>query len=393
MTNDTTIVTRSGATLLVPKGWWLTQEGETIVLEDPDRALTATLLDTSESDAVTAIGASWQRVQPGFALKPQHAPESPPPSRGWDAVTNVVYQTRVQDHRVVTAIARRFGGTTYVALVEGDSAAHARRRSQLNTALWTLQPKGMHEESFVGKTPRPFDDSRATSLDAFIVRTLAQLDVPGASISVVQGDKVVYEKGFGVRVLGRRDPVTPNSLFMMGSITKPMTTMMEATLVDAGKFGWDTPVTKLLPTFVLGDADITSKMAMWHTACACTGMPEQDLEAIFDFANVSPEQYIASMKTMKPTTAFGETFQYSNPMVAAGGYAAAHAYDSKQSLGDAYRAVMRRNIFGPIGMKSTTLDFAAAQRADHAMPHALAIDGVLHSIPLAMERAVVLIAP
>jgi CubicO group peptidase (beta-lactamase class C family) len=122
-------------------------------------------------------------------------------------------------------------------------------------------------------------------------------------------------------------------------------------------------------------------------------MPRQDLEALFEFDHVTPEARIASMKSMKPTTGFGETFQYSNLMVAAGGFAAAHAFAPKRSLADAYAAAMRARIFAPIGMRDTTVDFAVVAKAEHASPHALAIDGTPHLLPLAIERAVLPIAP
>jgi CubicO group peptidase (beta-lactamase class C family) len=391
---DTHVTTVSGATVLAPKGWWLAQRKGTLELEDPDRALAATLLETPDADAMTAIDAAWQRIRPGFALKVQQAPQRPPPTRGWEAVAKVAYKTRSAERRTVSALARRFGGITYVALIEGDSAAVSRRWAELNTALWSLQPPRMHEESFHGRPVRPLDEAGAKVLDAFLAASLARLEVPGAAVAVIVNGKVVYERALGVRVLGKPDPVTVNTLFMMGSITKPMTTMMEAALVDDGSFKWDTPVKQVLPWFALGEPDITRKLTMWHTACACTGMPQQDLEGIFEFDQVTAEQRLVAMRTMKPTTGFGETFQYSNLMVAAGGYAAAHAYAPRLSLAAAYDVAMRTKMFEPAGMKSTTLDFpAAAARADHAMPHALAIDGVARTIPLAMERSVLSIGP
>jgi len=96
---------------------------------------------------------------------------------------------------------------------------------------------------------------------------------------------------------------------------------------------------------------------------------------------------------MRPTTKLGETFQYSNPMVAAGGYAAAHAFAPDRPLAAAYAAAMQAKIFGPIGMTSTTLDFATVARGEHAVPHALAIDGTTRAMPPSIERAVEPIAP
>jgi CubicO group peptidase (beta-lactamase class C family) len=395
MADETTVTTASGATFKVPKGWWVTQGGAggVIVLEDPDRQLKATLVETTEPDPLKAIDAAWQATEPGFALKPLHDPQQPPPIRGWDSITNVDYETKAADHRGVGATARRYGTTTYVYVLDGDIAAFGRRGAQLDRALWTFAPPGMKEESFAGKTPRAIDDTRARELDAFIEQSRTTFGVPGVAVAIVQGGRVVYEKGFGVRAAGKKDPVTPSTLFMMGSITKSMTTMMEASLVDAGTLKWDTPVTTLLPDFALADANVTKKLVLWQTACACTGMPRRDLEFIFEYAHESPEQRIASMKGMAPTTGFGETFQYSNLMVAAGGYAAAHAFDPKKSFNDAYGEAMKAKVFGPIGMKSTTLDFAAAQRAEHAMPHGESVDGTLRSIPLAEEEFVTPLRP
>ncbi len=390
---DTTLTTRSGATFSAPKGWWVTEGNDAIVLEDPERKLKTTWIETPEPDALKAIDASWQRAEPGFALKRLHDPEMPPPIRGWDSITDVDYETKAADQRFVIASARRYGSTSYVAVTDGDQAAAGRRGTQLNTMLWTLRPPGMHEESFAGKIPRPIDDTRAKELDVFIENARTRLDVPGAAVAVLVGGKVVYEKGFGARLLGKAEAVTPASLFMMGSITKSMTTLMEATLVDAGKLGWETPVVDLLPTFALGDPETTKRLHLWHTACACTGMPRRDMELVFEYAFVSPEQRIATMKTMTPTTGFGEAFQYSNLLVAAGGYAAAHAYDPKRSWNEAYDAAMHAKVFGPIGMKSTTFDMEVARRADHAMPHSESIDGVPHPIPFAEEAFVEPIRP
>ncbi len=384
---DTTLTTASGASFVAPKGWWVTQDGATITLEDPDRALKMTLIETPEPDAMSAIAAAWQRIQPGFSRAPKGEADTPPPTRGWDAVTRVDYAA---EQREVSALARRFGSTTYVALVDGETAAVVRRRAQLDTALGTLTPPGMREESLASARPRAID---AAELDAFIAHALARLEVPGAAVAIIQQNKVVYERAFGVRALGANDPVTPQTLFLLASITKPMTTMMQAALVDAGTFGWDTPVTKLLPSFALADPEVTAKVTLWHMSCACTGMPRQDLEDIFEFAGVTPEMRIASMRSMKPTTGFGETFQYSNLMVTAGGFAAAHAFAPARSLGEAYAAAMIAKVFTPIGMTSTTLDFDAVERAEHATPHALAIDGVPRALPLAIERDVVPIAP
>ncbi len=228
LADDTPITTASGATFNAPKGWWITQSADQIVLEDPERGFKATLVETPEPNPVKAIDATWQRVEPGFALKLANEPQSPPPVRGWESITNTGYETKDADQRAAFALARRYNGTSYVAVIDGSRANVDRRGAQLDTALWTFRPQGMHEESFTGKVARAIDAGRARELDAFIEDARGKFDVPGAAVAVIVDNKVVYEKGFGTRALGGKVPITADTLFMIGSITKSMTTMMRS---------------------------------------------------------------------------------------------------------------------------------------------------------------------
>lgn len=254
-----------------------------------------------------------------------------------------------------------------------------------------VTPQEPREESFAGRTTRPLDPD---AFDAFIQHARDRLGVPGAAVAVTQGGRVVFERALGVREIGREPSVTPETLFMVGSITKPMTTLMQASLIDRGVFAWDTPIVQLLPDFAVGDAELTKKLTVWHMSCGCTGMPSQDLEYFFEYARVTPEQRIAAMRGMKPSAALGEKFQYSNLMVAAGGFAAARAAAPGGSLGAAYARVMKERLFDPIEMKASTVDFAVGTRAkDRASPHALDIDGETRPISTDFEANVAGIAP
>jgi CubicO group peptidase (beta-lactamase class C family) len=81
------------------------------------------------------------------------------------------------------------------------------------------------------------------------------------------------------------------------------------------------------------------------------------------------------LATMQPTTKFGELFQYSNLLAAAGGWVAAHVVQPDRELGAAYDEAMRKLVFAPLGMTNTTMDLARAERGNHARPHGDDIDG------------------
>jgi CubicO group peptidase (beta-lactamase class C family) len=389
---ETRLQTGAGATFTAPAGWHLTRHPGHLLLEGPDREVELALVELEGASAEAAIGAAWKRVRPGFKLQVKHR-STPPARRGWEAVAQLVYETPSVPPRLTLAVARRKGARWYVALLDGTQAAFDRRGANIHTMLDSFKAPGVEEESWAGRAAHPLDAKRLQSFTAFVEQARQQAGVPGAALAVVQGGKVVLARGFGVRALGRRAQVTPKTLFLIGSTTKSLTTLMMACLVDRKRFDWDTPVVQLLPSFALADPQVTAVLTLQNTVCACAGLPRQDLEFLFEYAGVTPEQRVASMKTMRPTTGFGETFQYSNSMVAAGGYVAAHALRPKQALGPAYDAAIRQLVFRPLGMRSTTLSFAAAKRAEHALPHAQDLQLQQRRILLSDEEGVVPVRP
>src|SRR5438445_8384821 len=91
------------------------------------------------------------------------------------------------------------------------------------------------------------------TIDGILREALRFWDVPGAALAVVRDDRVFYLKGFGVRELGKPEPVTPDTVFPLASCTKAFTTTALAMLADEGKLTWDDPVGKHVPYFHLSD--------------------------------------------------------------------------------------------------------------------------------------------
>jgi len=162
---------------------------------------------------------------------------------------------------------------------------------------------------------------------------------------------------------------------MAASNTKALTTLLLAKLVDDGKLKWDMPVTQAFPAFKLGDAETTRQVQLKHLVCACTGLPRQDYEFLFEFKNATPKTEMALLGTMQPTTKFGEVFQYSNMLAAAAGFVAAYTLHPEAELGASYDQAMGKLIFEPLGMTHTTFDVARVLKGNWARPHALDVDG------------------
>lgn len=376
LTADTPQTTPAGTQFIAPAGWTMQVRPPVVVLDPPEPGSHIVLVDvTTAKDADAAVAAAWAAYAPAKRWPLKTATDASPRD-GWDQIRNYDYETSANEKRAVEAGALRNGSSYTVAIVDMDNAVIEKRGSQVGMIFDHLLPKGYTRETFAGKTAHPLDTARVEQLKQFVEESRKELDVPGVAIGLIDHGKVVFAGGFGVREMGKPDAIDADTLFMIASNTKALTTLMMARLVDQKKFGWDTPVTEVLPSFKLGNAQTTKEVLIKHLICACTGLPRQDLEWLLNSKGATPESVMAELGTMQPTSKFGALFQYSNLMAAAAGYTGGHALYPDKELGAAYDEAMQTQVFRPLGMKSTTFnEKTALQQPDHATPHALDVDG------------------
>lgn len=366
--------TAGGATFSGPAGWGLLVDGARAVLTAPEGNFSLTIVDSSAKSADEAVNAAWAAVRPGFATPLRVA--TPFPGRGgWDEKREYVYETSPDEKKVIEARAFRKGEVWTVVLIFGDQGTFEKRLSDVMLLRDTLRPKGYVAESFAGKTAHVLDEARLRLLTDFLDNAREISGSPGISLALMQGGKTVFAGGFGVRRLGEPAKVDADTLFLIASNTKALTTLLLAELVDDGKLAWDTPVKQIYPAFKLGDPETTGKVQVKHLVCACTGLPRQDYEWLFEFKDATPKSLMGVLGTMQPTTRFGETFQYSNLLAAAAGFVGGNVIYPSKELGAAYDEAMQTRVFGPLGMTSTTFDFARALAKPHASPHVDDFDG------------------
>ncbi len=392
MAADSSRATPGGATLTVPKGWSVASEARRLLLATPEPDTRIALVDAGAvKDADAAVAAAWA-LSGGAKRKLKIA--VPRPGRdGWEEQRSYAYETSPNERLVVYAVALRSGKRWTVMIVEAAHGTYERRLAQVKLLHDSLRPQGYKRESFAGRKAHPLDAKRIDLLKTFLADAMKALAVPGVGFGLIDGGKVVFEGGLGVRELGKPAPVDAHTLFIAASNTKGLTTLLLAKLVDGKKLDWDQPVHELYPGFKLGDAATTKLVQVKHLVCACTGLPRQDLEWIFEFKSATPTSSMALLGTMQPTTKFGETFQYSNLLAAAGGYVAGRVLSPKRELGAAYDDAMRKLVFAPLAMKSTTFDYARAQRGNHARPHGEDIDGKMRVARMDLNYAVVPVRP
>lgn len=199
-------------------------------------------------------------------------------------------------------------------------------------------------------------------IDAAMNEAMKFWQTPGAAIVVVKNDQVIFLKGYGVRDVKTNAPVTPDTVFAIGSTTKAFVTGAMAMLVDDGKMNWDDPVRKHVPYFRLSDPLASDNVALRDIVTHRTGLIRHDL--LWYGSPWSREEIVRRIGFVPLSYGFRTTFQYQNIMFLTAGLAVGNA------SGSSWEEFTQRRIFDPLGMKSASLSTAIAEKsADHATPH------------------------
>jgi CubicO group peptidase (beta-lactamase class C family) len=210
-------------------------------------------------------------------------------------------------------------------------------------------------------------------LDAYVTQAMRDWEVPGLAIAVVKDDSVVYARGFGVRELGKDDPVDVNTVFIAASTTKAFTAALMAMLVDSGRVRWDAPVTTYLPGFQLFDPWVTRELTVRDLLSHRSGLGRAD--ALWYGTAYSRDEILRRLRFERPSWSFRARYGYNNNMFIAAGQVIAAV------TGRPWDDVARERIFVPLGMTRTTTGAAPLRGMDDvATPHAR-YDGRMTPIP------------
>ena len=238
-------------------------------------------------------------------------------------------------------------------------------------ATVSLTPAQQHAKS--GSLQAPTQNSpvdKLRGLDDLADRAMKEWKVPGVAIAVVQDGKVVYAKGYGYRDLENKLPVTTETQFAIGSITKSFTALAFAILKDEGKVDWDQPVREYLPEFQMNDPVASERATARDLFSHRTGLPRHDL--VWYSGEFSREDLVNRVRFLKLSKGFRSAYQYNNLTVMTMGYA-----EGKIS-GLGWEGCIRQKIFDPLGMTHSNLDIQSIENSpNHAFPYEFKKDAVV----------------
>ncbi len=200
------------------------------------------------------------------------------------------------------------------------------------------------------------DSTSRADLDAFIASVMEEWKVPGLAIAVVRDGEVILSKGYGLRDVDEQLPVTPRTLFAIGSVTKSFTVTVLGMLQDDGLLDWDEPVRWYLPDFKVYDEVVSERMTPRDLVTHRSGLPRHDL--MWYGSAMSRRELYDRLQYLEPSRDFRAAFQYQNLMYMTAGYLAG------QLSGQSWEELVEERVFRPLGMTRSNFSVTESQMGD-----------------------------
>ena len=215
------------------------------------------------------------------------------------------------------------------------------------------------------------EPDRFAGLDTAFARVLKDWQAVGFAVAVVERNKIIYAKGFGYRDLENKIPVTPNTLFAIGSCTKAFTASLLGLLRQDNKVDFDKPVRTYLPELKFFNNDMNDKITLRDMMCHRTGLPRHDFSWYY-FSTASRDSLIQRIQYMEPSAGIREKWQYNNFMFVAQGVVA------EKLTGKSWEENVHDKIFEPLHMDHSVFSIDDMTKSgDAAFGYGLLKDSII----------------
>jgi beta-lactamase class C len=188
-------------------------------------------------------------------------------------------------------------------------------------------------------------------------------DFVGLAVAVVKDGRVAMMKTYGVREAGGKQPVTPDTVFRLASLSKGFAGTLAVMEQSDGKLNLQTKVNTLVPEFKLKRPGDAARVSFEDVLSHRTGLPPYAYDNLLE-AGRAPSVILSEYGKVKQTCQPGECFTYQN--VAFNMIATA----IENASGKSYAAELRARILDPLGMKTASLGRAELMSTGNwARPH------------------------
>ncbi|MDO1501049.1 serine hydrolase [Winogradskyella maritima] len=211
-------------------------------------------------------------------------------------------------------------------------------------------------------------DKRLKGLTKELNTVLDITDTAGFAIAVVEGDKVLYAKGFGYRDYENKIPVDANTIFAIGSSTKAFTSAILGILEEEDKVDFDENPRKYIPELSFYNDNLNNNLIVRDLMRHSTGIPRHD-GAWYFFPSKDKDSLLARVEYQEPFTGIRQQWYYNNFMFLAQGVIA------ERVTGKSWEDNIKELFLKPLGMDRTEMDIDGMKTASNASLGYRAEDG------------------
>jgi CubicO group peptidase (beta-lactamase class C family) len=197
-------------------------------------------------------------------------------------------------------------------------------------------------------------DKRLAGIEAELNKVLQASKASSFAVAIVEKNKLVYAKGFGLRNREKQLPADENTLYAIGSCTKAFTSALIGLLQSDGKVDIDKPVRNYLPELKFYNNELNDNVTLRDMMSHRTGLPRHDI-SWYLFPTENRDSLLQRIQYMEPTFGVREKWQYNNFMFFAQG-----KLEEKIS-GKSWEDNIREKFFVPLGMKSSNMPYASVK--------------------------------
>jgi CubicO group peptidase (beta-lactamase class C family) len=204
----------------------------------------------------------------------------------------------------------------------------------------------------------PLSEEDFSRIDSYVETQLQEAGIPGAALVIVERDEITHVRGFGFSV-PQEQPVTADTVFFLGSVSKSFTALAIMQLVEAGRVDLDAPVRKYLPWFRVADTEATGQITVRHLLHHTSGLSTYAGRTHLSRRDTSDEaidRRVRALRKVRPTAGVGERYQYSNA-----NYSTLGAIIEAAS-GHSYEDYIQEHIFDPLEITSSFTSVEEAKR-------------------------------
>lgn len=203
-----------------------------------------------------------------------------------------------------------------------------------------------------GRAASEIPASQSAQIDTFISQQMDRHGIPGLALAVVEGGKITFMKGYGKADQTGR-PITPQTPFLLASVSKPLTAAAIMQLAEAGKVELDAPVQRYLPEFRVADPVASGQITVRHLLLHTSGIPTTACDTRTDADTLA--EYVTELQTVKLDSPVGTRHSYCS-----GNYnILGHIIETVS--GRSFGEYMQEHIFVPLHMKNSFTSEAEAQ--------------------------------